>query len=78
MALLQKVTEANRAAVRSLVSKSTNFDGRVREQNAFMKQFNGFMDTLMGGSAMKKVRRAVPLALSLKYMCCGLAISPPL
>ena len=52
--LLQKITEANRAAVRALVSKSTNSDGRVTEVAPFMKQLGGFMSGIMGGSAMKK------------------------
>ena len=54
VALLQKITEATRTAVRAMVMRSTDSDGRVTEVNAFMKTGMNFFNGLMGGSAEKK------------------------
>ena len=49
VALNQKITEANRAAVRAMVQRSTDAAGRVKEVNPMGNIFNIF-----GGSPMKK------------------------
>mmetsp|Transcript_8951 Transcript_8951/g.14855 ORF Transcript_8951/g.14855 Transcript_8951/m.14855 type:complete len:1393 (-) Transcript_8951:191-4369(-) len=51
VALLQKVTEATRAAVRAMVMRSTDASGRVTEVNPLFKQG---MDFFTGGSPQKK------------------------
>ena len=54
VALLQKITEAQRAATRALVNKSTDSNGRVTEVQPFLKQGLNFMSSLMGGTAWKR------------------------
>ena len=54
VALLQKITEATRVAVRAMVMRSTDSDGRVTEVNAFMKTGMNFFNGFTGGSAEKK------------------------
>ena len=58
VALLQKITEANRAAVRAMVQQSTDSDGRVKEVIPFMKTGMNFMNVLSGGSPAKKALAA--------------------
>lgn len=48
---LQAITEASRAAVRSLVAESTNEEGRVAEVNTMMRDVMAFFS---GGSPWKK------------------------
>lgn len=50
VARIQKITEASRAAVRSLVAESTNSEGRVEEANPLLR---GFLN-LFGGSPWKQ------------------------
>jgi len=50
VAMLQKVTEASRAAVRACVERSTNAEGRIEEVNPLGKVF----EKISGGSPMKK------------------------
>jgi magnesium chelatase subunit H len=52
--LLQKITLAQRAAVRAMVEKSTDSQGRVTEVNPLFKQGLSFFNVLTGGSAPKK------------------------
>jgi len=52
--LLQKITEATRAAVRAVVMRSTDSEGRVTEVNSFVKQSTNFFNALTGGSPAKK------------------------
>jgi len=54
VSLLQQVTEATRAAVRAIVAQSTDSQGRVTEVAPFMKQGMSFLNSLSGGSPMKK------------------------
>jgi magnesium chelatase subunit H len=54
VALLQKVTEAQRAAVRALVERSTDGEGRVKEVAPFMKQGLNFLSGMTGGTPWKK------------------------
>jgi len=58
VALLQKVTEAQRAATRALVEKSTDSDGRVKEVATFFKQGMNLLQGLSGGSPWKKALAA--------------------
>jgi len=58
VALLQKITEANRAAVRAMVGQSTDGEGRVKEVIPFMKTGMNFMNVLSGGSPQKKALAA--------------------
>ncbi len=55
VALLQKITEVTRAAVRSMVLRSTDKNGRVTEINPLLKQGMMFFNSLSGGSPQKKV-----------------------
>lgn len=52
--LLQKITEATRAAVRAMVGRSTDSEGRVTEVNALVKSGMNFFNVLSGGSPQKK------------------------
>ena len=52
--LLQKITEATRAATRAMVMRCTDKDGRVTEVPALVKQGMGFFNMLSGGSPPKK------------------------
>jgi len=52
--LLQRITEACRAAVRALVERSTNAQGRVEEVTGLAKASTKFFDALNGGSGWKK------------------------
>jgi magnesium chelatase subunit H len=54
VSLLQKITEANRAAVRAMVMRSTDSEGRVQEVAPFMKQGVNFFNAFTGGSPQKK------------------------
>jgi len=54
VALLQKITEATRAAVRAAVKRSTNAEGRVEEVVPLFQEGIKFMDILFGGSPFKK------------------------
>jgi len=58
VALLQKITEATRAAVRAMVGQSTDSDGRVKEVVPFLKSGMNFMNALSGGSSQKKALAA--------------------
>lgn len=58
VALLQKITEATRAAVRAMVGQSTDGEGRVKEVIPFMKTGMNFMNVLSGGSPQKKALAA--------------------
>jgi magnesium chelatase subunit H len=51
--LLQKITEATRAATRAMVMKSTDSDGRVVEVVAFMKQGMNFLNQFIGSPQKK-------------------------
>jgi magnesium chelatase subunit H len=54
VALLQKITEATRAAVRAMVQRSTDGEGRVKEVVPFLKQSMNFLNAFTGGSPQKK------------------------
>lgn len=54
VALLQKITEAQRAAVRALVLRSTDSSGRVKEVVPILKQGMNFLSALSGGTPWKK------------------------
>ena len=54
VALLQKITEAQRAAVRALVQRSTDSSGRVKEVVPILKQGLNFLSSLSGGTPWKK------------------------
>lgn len=54
VALLQKITEATRTAVRAMVMRSTDKNGRVTQVNAFVKTGMSIFNGLMGGSPEKK------------------------
>jgi magnesium chelatase subunit H len=54
VALLQKITEAQRASVRALVGRSTDSSGRVKEVMPLLKQGINFMTALTGGTPWKK------------------------
>mmetsp|Transcript_40108 Transcript_40108/g.95936 ORF Transcript_40108/g.95936 Transcript_40108/m.95936 type:complete len:1488 (-) Transcript_40108:430-4893(-) len=51
VARIQTITEASRAAVRSLVAESTNSEGRVEEVNPFMR---GIVSFFQGGTPWKR------------------------
>ena len=53
VALLQKITEGTRKAVRAVVERSTDSDGRVTDVSPFMKQGLNFMNSLMGSPQKK-------------------------
>lgn len=52
--LLQKITEANRAAVRAMVMRCTDANGRVTDVSPIVKQGVNFFSAFTGGSPMKK------------------------
>lgn len=52
--LLQKITLGQRAAIRALVEKNTDSQGRVTIMNPLLKQGFSFLNSLTGGSAPKK------------------------
>jgi magnesium chelatase subunit H len=52
--LLQQITEANRAAVRAMVLRSTDRNGRVSEVNPVFKSGMNFMNMFAGGSPQMK------------------------
>lgn len=56
--LLNKITNANRAAVRASVESSTNSDGRIVEVNTAFKGVGQMFSALSGGSPWKKVLQA--------------------
>ena len=55
--LLQKITEAQRAAVRAMVMRSTDSEGRVKEVASFMKSGMNFLSGITGGSPQLKAIR---------------------
>jgi len=56
--LLNKITNANRAAVRASVESSTNSDGRIVEVNTAFKGVGQMFSALSGGSPWKKALQA--------------------
>lgn len=52
--LLQKITEATRAAVRAMVGRVTDKDGRITEVAPLLKQGMNFFSAFTGGSAQKR------------------------
>jgi magnesium chelatase subunit H len=52
--LLQQITEANRAAVRAMVLRSTDRNGRVSDVNPVFKSGMNFMNMFAGGSPQMK------------------------
>jgi magnesium chelatase subunit H len=54
VALLQKITEATRSAVRAMVMMCTDRNGRVTEMPALLKTGMNFFNMLAGGSPTKK------------------------
>jgi len=52
--LLQRITEGTRVAVRAMVERSTNSDGRVDEVAPLFKGLTDLMDGLGGGSPWKR------------------------
>eukprot|EP01038_Epipyxis_sp_PR26KG_P010990 gene10990-14764_t len=54
VSLLQKITEATRSAVRAMVGRSTDSEGRVSEVSPLLKSGMNFMNAFTGGSVQKK------------------------
>jgi magnesium chelatase subunit H len=54
VALLQRITEATRAATRAMVMRCTDSDGRVTDVAPLLKQAGNFFNMFSGGSAQKK------------------------
>eukprot|EP00981_Chlorochromonas_danica_P010593 scaffold3290_cov165-Ochromonas_danica.AAC.36 len=54
VALLQRITEASRAAVRGMVMRCTDSNGRVTEVSPLMKTGANFFNAFTGGSPQKK------------------------
>ena len=56
--LNQKITEANRAAVRAMVQRSTDASGRVKEVKSLADSIGGMFGAFTGGSPQKKALSA--------------------